>query len=420
MEDSNVHVLLVPFPISPLVAYAYFLGRKFGQFRQEVEVRYLSSSGGERDNQYFGEGTIRLLSSRRLYENLDGYLRAHHHDRYYDFKRLLTYCDAGDRRMGEKFRKWLLRRSLLSSQPKKVLEEAEMVLGRAIGADPWKHGLSCENFEEEKIIERKNDFPADLRIGALPIFPSHKPGEDEVIASVHYELSEGKILSLCQESIGVMIGGEAGSGKSTLTVSLAAEIDNILQSLRTRPWPQFSLKTELINLDLATPTSEAIQAGRGKDRSLVSGLKRPWNTILALEAMEVFRRAKERANLVVADLPGGKPDHITEITAALADVAVIVTRDWEGKMKEWTEFVNRMGITLVAQVRSRLPTEGLASVVTRYNPGGLVVGRVVSLDRIERSWDRFIVWLAEFLLFDILPSLVERRKKKIERLLSEV
>lgn len=420
MWGFGVRVLLMPFPITPLLAFAYFIGKKSGQFGPEVEVRYLSSSGGERDNQYLGEGWIKLLSSKRLYENLDDHLRAHRHDWYHDFKRLLTYCNAGDYKLGGEFRKWLLRRSLLSSQPKKVLEEAEIILERSVGSDPWKSGLALESqVREEK--ENKSDASfSDLRIGTLPIFKSNKPKEDEVLASMRYKLAERNILSLCGENLGIAICGPAGSGKSTLAVSLTSEIENILQSLRTRTaWPSFSLTAKLVNLDLATPTSNAILAGEGKNRPPLEGLKRPWSTELALEAFEIFREDKKQTNLVVADLPGGKPDNITEIVGAIADVAVIVTNDWEGKMKEWTDFVNRMGITLISQARSRLSQEGLSSVVTRYEPGEYVAGRVVSLDRVDRSWDRFIVWLAEFLLFDILPSFIEKRRKRIKNLLSE-
>ena len=257
-------------------------------------------------------------------------------------------------------------------------------------------------------------FPPDKCFITLPIFKSQEPAEREVVAWKRLELEEGRIYHLQGRHIGLVVGGPAGSGKSTLAATLADEMMNIIHSLKSRAsFSDLEVSLECANLDLATPTVDAIGGARGKEKQALDKAKRPWTLELALEALDKFWAAKSRANLVIADLPGGKIDQITEITGALGDVGVLITKDW-AKMAEWQQLYTRMGITLVSQSRSRLPDEGLESVVTRYNAGGMIAGRVTGLDRTVRSWDSFAACLAKVLLFDLIPGFIESHQGKLD------
>ncbi|MBI2052329.1 MAG: hypothetical protein HYT38_01445 [Candidatus Sungbacteria bacterium] len=193
-------------------------------------------------------------------------------------------------------------------------------------------------------------------------------------------------------------------------------MSNIIASLKSRAlFRGFEVNVECVNVDLATPTVAAIGQAQGKDRQALNMAKRPWTVELALEALNEFLVAKSRSSLVIADLPGGRVDQITEITGVLGDVGIIITRDWN-RMAEWEEFYGRMGIVLVAQSRSRLLDEGLESVVTRYHKGKIIAGRVIGLDRVVRSWDSFVSCVAKVLLFDLIPEFIESRRKKLEGL----
>ena len=128
----------------------------------------------------------------------------------------------------------------------------------------------------------------------------------------------------------------------------------------------------------------------------------------------LFVAAKQEVNIVIADLPGEVSD-ITETLTVPADGGIIITKDWD-EMGVWDRVLIRCGVRKIAQARSRMPEEGLESVVTLFKPGRLLSGRVTGLDRVVKSWDPFIFYLAVFLLFDLLPSLVSQRERVVNQL----
>lgn len=419
--ENSCRVLLVPFPITPLTAFAFFLYRKFGLVTDDVYVRYRKAPGGENQPLRFGNGVVWNLSSRNLYTELDELIAQYATGDRRILKRLLTFCQSGDPAKRLLLARWIIECFFAFDHPRPVLEEARGYFSHCVdkGIDLWER--------EPLVLPRvplayKPSFPVlpDKRIFTLPVFKSQEPGETEVIASARCELREGRVWELRSSHIGIMIGGPARSGKSTLATSLVTEFLNQIQSLATRiGWAGFSLDVECVDLDLATPTTEAIWMARDGRLLDTSALKRPWTTELALEGLRRFAVTKEQAHLTFVDLPGGPIDAITETLAALADVAILVTHDWE-RMEEWQRLVNQMGITLVSQARSRRGDEGFSSVVTRYHPGRIIAGRVVDLDRVVRSDDPFVLGAAWCLLYDILPSFVSGRRQRLEHLRSEL
>ncbi len=422
---SPCRVLLAPIPITPIIAFGYFLYRYLGIIDAETPVRYTRPSGVNRPSSVLEEtagGAIHNFSTGDLVARFYTIIAQQPDEETKQTLRHI-FSFSGQKSIGDKKKKmsqWLLELSIALEDPKLVFEEANRLFTACLERklDPWEVG-----FFSPQIItpDVSSVSTGDRRIVTLPVLAKQQPDQKgEIVSSQDYELLEERVRELRSAHIGLVIGGPAGSGKSTLTVSLAHEMDRILKSLATRRgWSDFSLTTELVNLDPATPTLEAIHEGVGKDRAGLETLKRPWTVDLAFQAQLRFQEAKTRSNLVFADLPGGKVDTITEITASLADVAILVTKDWS-KMAEWRTFVHRMGITLVAEARSRPSSEGFPSVVSKYSPGRLIAGSVVDLDRVNRSWDRFVSWLAEFLLFDILPAFHEERRARLRGLLAEI
>ncbi|MDP3784764.1 MAG: hypothetical protein Q8R12_01665 [bacterium] len=419
MEDSRVRVLLVPFPITPLASFAYFAYRHFGILSADVEVRY--SAGGDSQHHFAG-GKIRRLDHQDLHKELETFIWRCGDKKRGLLKRILDYCAYSPEK---KLRYRLLQSYSSMSNPRPFLESAIPFFEECLrsGRDLWQVGW---NEEEDgkffpKSVSAPEKIPPGSKFGTFPVLKSKNPAEREVIKTASYELKEGRVMFLKGEHLGCAVIGPKSSGKSTFAFSLAVRMNHILESLKSRGdlWADFSLEATLLNLDLGTPTDEgAIGLGLAKDREMMQKLKRPWTMELALEALAKFSKAKARPGLVIVDLPG-KVSRFSELAASLADVAVIVVNNWEEEVPRWRAFADSLGIEIVGEVRSRLWKEGSFSLITRYRPGEFVSGRVAGMDRVDFSGDACVSQMAEFLLLDIFPGMVELRRKKIGRLIYE-
>lgn len=412
-----VQVVLVPFPLTPLSVFAYYFLEHLGVIDAFSNSRYHNSSEGNQSTVVLGDGFILRMSHKDLYEYLISHLPYVRSGEKGFFRRCITFFQSAPAYMQEPWRNWILRHSFQCGQLDDVLDITDQLLDvcRKNELDPWRDPFPGKTLSVPKVIN--GNYPLDKRFGALPILKSAEPGEKEVSGVKGYVLSEGGAWKLCGHRLGLVIGGPSGSGKSTLAVSLTHEINVIVESLKTRRgWEEFSLRVRAFTLDRATPTLDAIQEGEGKDRHRLGVIKQPWTTELARQATIEFLQKKAESDIVISDLPGGDVDTITEITASGADIGILITKDWNF-MRPWQKFFSMMGISRVSQIRSAQTVEGLSSIVATYDPGRMISGRAVDLDRMNRSWDRFISWLAEFLLFDILPAFVENRREKLIKLL---
>lgn len=175
--------------------------------------------------------------------------------------------------------------------------------------DPFHFSL-FRHVEDVPQHDAPHSSRADRCFITLLVFESNEPSERNVIAWKHFSLEEGKAELMCSHQLGLVIGGPAGSGKSTLVASLMDEMQNLASSLATRiNWLGFNLPIRRINLDIATPTVDAIAAGKGKERGVLGDVKRQWGKGLAIEAVNRFAEAK-RNGITIADLPGGTVDTI--------------------------------------------------------------------------------------------------------------
>jgi len=230
--------------------------------------------------------------------------------------------------------------------------------------------------------------------------------ENDLTTTFEVTLDEGRIYSLQDKHIGVVIGGPPQSGKSTLAVSLVTEMNNYIRSLKTRRgFADLDVSVGLCTLDAATPTSKAIAEGWArKDPEKLASMKQPWTQRLARQAQDRFLYAREKCNIVIGDLPG-RVTPITELLVSSADASIIISKDWEVVKEEWLPLMHRAGVPLISKVRRRETGDGYESLVTSWRPGERFSGRVASLNRAQVSSDLFLQWLVLFLLFDIFPPM---------------
>ena len=163
---------------------------------------------------------------------------------------------------------------------------------------------------------------------------------------------------------------------------------------------------------MSSNTTDAIaDAWANSEPERVERTKREWTPRLARRGVEKLLKSRARGNITISDLPGKVTD-ITRLLAAPADAAILLSRDWELLKQEWVPLMQKLGVPVISKIRSRQVGEGLSSIVTLYQPGERLNGRVVALNRIQKSWDPFIQWLSVFLLFDILPSMFGEERQE--------
>ncbi len=130
---------------------------------------------------------------------------------------------------------------------------------------------------------------------------------------------------------------------------------------------------------------------------------------MALEALEMFIRAKQNYDLVIADLPGGMSE-FTEIVTVAADAGVIITKD-PNQLGSWQQLFGRLGIKEMAKLHS--PASENARGLIRETHGKVLSGQITKPQRGILSFDPFLWYLIRVMLFDSLPSIVDHRERKL-------
>ena len=424
----------VPFPLTPSSAFIYFVYRYLGLIDNSTIVKYhekpdtvaLNNGFFASDQLVFLGGKRDIASARKIFESsgLSGIQR-------YIIERmvnLLTNVALPERTIKKRddLRQIAMFLASETENPQDILETVYPLFVSCIN-DP--RDLFHDPFPTPPVKAQRCGspllIPPDCCHLPLPILKDFAPGEKEVVAWKDVVLYEGLAFLLNNRCIRIVVGGPSGGGKSTLAVSLTHGLNNLIKSLKSRPgFKGLNLKATYYSLDHATPTGDYVAKivdgmGMGLNREFLSGLKIPWTKDLALDTFNGFLRAGQSGSILIGDLPGGKIDSITEITAALGDVGIIITDRWEETMNEWETFFNKMGITLMTQTRSKAKGEGTGSIGTLYHPGKMISGQIVGLNRLVRSWDPFVTALSHILLFDLLPSFYERRRIKSDKIISE-
>ncbi|OGI95056.1 hypothetical protein A2917_01595 [Candidatus Nomurabacteria bacterium RIFCSPLOWO2_01_FULL_42_17] len=409
-KPSSVAVL--PFPLTAAALFGYGILRFLGHIDEKTHTRFTRVSGS-RANLFGCQERIINLHCGEFYPKVFGLIKSDA-----QLKRILYFAVCGDNHQNRTRHVRLVAalQKLNTDTSRRALTEVFLLVRmlKEKSDDIWKSEKILENFtimlESLEVQPVVTTYPPDKRIISLPVFQKKDgiPTDDDVTGSFEVTLSEGRAYELQDKHICLVVGGPSGSGKSTLSVSLVAEMENCIRSLKSRTsFSDLQLTVGLANLDLATPTTQAIAEGWATDREKVKNLKQPWTMELAEQAQQELLRSRAQHNIVIGDLPGRVTD-VTELLAGTADASIIITKDWTVLQKEWNPFMSSVGLPIVSRIRSRRSDEtGFSSLVTHRRPQQRLSGRITALNRYHKSWDLFIQWLAVFLLFEILPTQFE-------------
>lgn len=420
MDTAFCRVLLVPYPIPPLVGLAFLVWKKLGMLADDVYIQHHRHTGkGEPFIEFFGEGTlwkvaqsrnggvslfehIRLLIKKRASPDAGALLLR--------MLRFVYWSNMEKRKERGDIETWLMRLTLLGQSPHKVLEAAASYFDGYLSErrDPWKEWVSPPH---ESLPELKTVGPKNYPSGVLPVDIAIAMEEDgqPVTALTSQELVEGKLCELKGKKFLVVVGGHSGAGKSTLAGALVHHGQHAIKGICSHPgWENFCLDLRLVTMDLATPTVQLIMAGHGKLRTQANAAKQPWKSELVWEALAKVRTAFcEGADIVITDLPG-KITPITEILAALADFGILISKD-PNELNPWRKFMEEtIGTTIVAEMRS----SEQRSCITKYIRGRFLGGNLQSPDRSIQP-DAVIHLLSKLLLLEFLPTLLEEQRESL-------
>ncbi|MCL5435833.1 MAG: hypothetical protein M1275_02025 [Patescibacteria group bacterium] len=413
-------ILLVPFPMTALAAFGYYLLAKLGLVNESTHVCYHRHP--------------RERTSHRILNGTG--LRLFGHDLTKRVSELLARCPAAEQPLLKRYCRAclhpqsvrnfgkLLTQFLLSNntEPGEVLTQSAKLFERLLQRGTEPETVGARQFASQQVIQTlpsvaAREYPTSSRFITLARFQTPGLRSIKITGKRQLELAENRLGLLEGQHVAVVMCGPPNSGKSSSLASLAVCMQDEVDSLRSRPgWGQLGLSAEYLDLDLASPSAKAVYNMDAEGLRVAATARLPggpWTVGLALKALDMFMEARKRVNVLLVDLPG-KIDLLTEIIAAPADVGIALYRVGERfRVHEWQRFMRRMGIERVAEARTRAGTRGQPSAVARYDSGKRVVGWIEGLERVVRPWDPFIRFLAEALLFDILPSLVERRERKL-------
>lgn len=327
MEQPRYKIVLVSFPLTPIVAYGYFLYYLAGQLTDDAYVffhhRHKSPLAGDL------EGPILAILDRKgLREQLGQLIESLGFDDAIKhlLQRMLNYVlevkqrVKTDQNLADWSQYW---KSILRMTPDVIVETVAMFsgwLGRENDPHQSVFPKLSINVPTPSVVSAPLVVPRDRLHVTIPVIGEGGPSDLEIVGYQEVEFIEANVLRLLGQRIGIVIGGPPNSGKSTVAPALTDQLGNIAKSLASREgWENLNLDIKYVNLDAGTPVGEAVLAGEALDRALLEQRKRPWTTELALEALHDFCVTQEQAHIIVSDLPGVIDDK-TEIISVAANI----------------------------------------------------------------------------------------------------
>ncbi len=413
----NTQIVIMPCPLTPAALVGYGILRFLGQISENAHVRLAHSTSTPTDifscegrvcDLRVGKGVLNSQVLKLVSTN-------------YALLRAINFATFGDNEFPHEELKLALGK-ISATNSHYALTLTSNLISEVVSnkVDLWKSERAIETLTKSIAAPRPHTtlcIPPDKLFFSLPVFQKKKAGsktEDDVTGSFDVTLKEGRIYSLVDKNIRLIIGGPPDSGKSTFCASLVAEMRNCICSIQSRSsFSDLKLNVEQVTLDLSGRTTDAIAEGwAAEDPIRLKRMRQPWTMRLARKGVEKLLESRAQGNITISDLPG-KVDEITRLLAAPADACILLSKDWNLLKDEWAPMMNNLGVPVVSKIRSRQVGEGLSSLVTLYQPGQRLNGRVVALNRVQKSWDPFIRWLAIFLLFDILPTMFGEENNNI-------
>ncbi len=430
-EVEPYRVVLMPFPIHLLHAFKYFLCMLQGRVTEKTVISYFTEFPVAhlritRDPSIF---CIAGITLSEIQDDLVSLSYANEGKKLTDQEtvtllELLIFCfyfvymPAARKRVDIHLILEIASRHDIS--PQKIVGTITQSFKRCLLAhmNPLRKELhvTAPTVRRVKPKKQKQFHVADRKIRLNPdwkrVVPQWAKYEGSTII-----ISEGHVRELMDKHLVIVVGGSRGMHKSTVAANLLTSLRAICKRLARRSgWGDFSLKIASVDMDLATPTLNSILSGSGRMRELVRSRKRPWTRELAFEALSKLAHKRDQANIVIADLPGGDPDVITHIVAALGDAAIIIENNLS-RFRRWETFFRASGITISAVLRGG-KEKGLPFDEVYENPRRTShvfgLGRsgpiCEGFERRLQTTDPYIRSLAEVLIFVILPEIHFRRE----------
>lgn len=214
----------------------------------------------------------------------------------------------------------------------------------------------------------------------VPVIKSQADDPDQLEDSSFY-FDPHNILYLPQTTL--FVGGFPNVGKSTLAASLCFQMQQLLRECQDRGIVGEEKNIGLVDLDLATPTSQAIL----EDKEASRHSETEWTPDMAKKAHQLLESASTEQTISIADLPG-QPTQYTEIIANHPGYSIIVTRSAEYQNeKEWREFFTKFPRQAnMVKIFTRLEENRSSGLriyksVSRGDNENRLIGRLVNLRR---------------------------------------
>jgi len=407
---NAVRVILVPYPVSPLATFAYYILGEMGNVTPFVSYRW------NRPDENEDTLARTCLFGRNLFRKVWSWIdKAPIGDKKL-LRRLLNFCQQPDIRQRKTLQD--LQRSIACTHgsPREVL---------AFWASYWERVV---RYRIDPVHEAMPPFPNNGYVakpdmafeGVWPIkWPRPKfEGEDEqkrpkLVGSDKFtlELNQARFLSGHHLTIGAF--GPAGVGKSSLIASMTYAMQCWAESISAWPgWEGFQVKVDCLDLDLGTPTLTHILNGKGQNRELLEQSKRTWTPEMVAQALWRLDEARRKSNVLLVDLPG-KRTEVLEALGSSLDGGILATPSGDPEAKNiWANYLRKelaLGEELV-DASCKRDEAGERSFARTHHHHHTARGQVTDMKRVILSWDPFITYSAMVLLFDLLPGLVHRRR----------
>lgn len=288
--------------------------------------------------------------------------------------------------------------------------------------------LTDANFEDPLVcfqkgieaLQRFENNPIGLTVlnpvtFVAPILKNPAEEPIDIVDFGEFEFDRARAVYLPKTNFRIVTGGAQNSGKSTFTASLGANMQQLVNlCVREGILGEGEIRVKVFDLDFIAPTVHNVVSGG------IIGAKEPyrnpqetWDRGKAERVRKEFVNLSQSVNIALGDLPGGRPDHITDTLASAADFSILVTRSVGEEAKDWREFLTGLSShSNLVRAHTRFGEPDRQSGLRDYESTSkgerrdLLYGRVVNLDRKVKTDDPFIGLAAHVLLFDYLPGAI--------------
>lgn len=421
-QEGSARVILVPYPVSVLSSFAYYVFRQTGASSPYVFYRWRNLDKDQ-------DSAVRLcLFGPMLFVKILSRLQTLSQAKTWHLRRVFNFCNSPDRVHRATIAEMQKAIALLGGSPLGILEQCARYWKEVISAevDPFKSGLPT--FRPSSDIPLEEPLPTDIprndpKKKGDRVFVSRpkfdganvdETGHSRVIGSTRFSIQEPRIKLLLRRSLAIGVFGPSSVGKSTTVRSLVDEMQNFVDGLAERSgigwWNGFDLTVDRLDLDLGTPTQGAIEEGEGQNRQRTESDKRPWTMELADEALRRLSLARRMTNILIVDLPG-RADDILEVIGSSLDGSILLIPSGDTGLKaEWGKYLDStLALERLSNMASFKPGEGKISMARPHSHHRTARGHIVGLERLSVSYDPFFGYLAKVLLCDLLPEMVEKR-----------